>query len=59
MKEAPRRFPYALRQQLELELNKLLKIRCIEPANSPYAFSLVLVRKLDGSLRLLCGLSHH
>ena len=52
VKEASRRLPYAMRQQLELELDKLLKIGCIEPANSPYASPLVLVRKPDGSLRL-------
>ena len=32
-------------------MDKLLKIGCIEPANSPYASPLVLVRKPDGSLR--------
>ena len=52
VKEVSRRLPYAMRQQLELELDKLLKIGCIEPANSPYASPLVLVRKPDGSLRL-------
>ena len=52
VKEAPRRLPYALRQQLELELDKLLKIGCIEPAKSPYASLLVLLRKPDESLRL-------
>ena len=52
VKEAARRLPYALRQQLEVELDKLLKIKCIEPANSPYASPLVLVRKPDGNLRV-------
>ena len=52
VKEAPRRLPYALRKQLEEELDKLLNIKCIEPANSPYVSPLVLVRKPDGSLRL-------
>ena len=59
MKEAPRRLPYALRQQLELELDKLLKIRYIEPTNSPYASPLVLVRKPDGSLTLCNCLDYH
>ena len=49
VKEAPRRLPFALRQQMELELYELLKIGCIEPADSPYASPLVLVRKPDGS----------
>ena len=52
VKEPPRRLPYALRKQLEEELDKLLKINCIEPTNSPYASLIVLVRKPDGNLRL-------
>ena len=52
VKEAARRLLYALRQQLELDLDKLLKIKCIKPANSPYASPLVLVRKPDGNLRV-------
>ena len=42
VKEAARRLPYALRQQLKVELDKLLKIKSIEPANSPYASPIVL-----------------
>ena len=52
VKQPPRRLPYALRKQLEDELDKLLKINCIEPASSPYASPLVLVRKPDGNLRI-------
>ena len=52
VKEAARRLPYALRQQREVELDKLLKIKCIEPANNSYASSLVLERKPDGNLRV-------
>ena len=52
VKEPPRRLPYALRKQLEEELDKLLKINCVEPAISPYASPLVLVRKPDGNLRV-------
>ena len=54
VKKPPRRLPYALRKQLEEELDKLLKINCIaiEPTNSPYASPIVLVRKPDGNLRL-------
>ena len=52
VKEPPRRLPYALRKQLEEELHKLLEINCIEPASSPYASPLVLVRKPDGNLRV-------
>ena len=52
VKEPPRRLPYALRKQLEEELDKLLEINCIEPASIPYASPLVLVRKPDGNLRV-------
>lgn len=48
----PRRLPYALRNELESELQKLLDIGCIEPSSSSFASGLVLVRKKDGSLRV-------
>ena len=44
--------PYALRDELDSELSKLLATGCIEPSHSPYASGLVLVRKKDGSLRV-------
>ena len=44
MKEGPRKLPYTLRQQLELELDKFLKISCIEPVITTYASPLVLIR---------------
>ena len=52
VRTSPRRFPYSLRLELEEELRKLLRTTCIEPANSPYALSLVPVRKKDGSIRV-------
>ena len=52
VKQPPRRLPYALRKQLEDELDKLLKINGNEPASSCYASPLVLVRKPDGNLRI-------
>ena len=48
----PRRLPYALREELEVELDQLLHVGCIEPSSSPYASGLVLVRKKDGGLRV-------
>jgi len=44
--------PYALRDESECELNKLLVAMCTEPSKSPYVTGLVLVRKKDGSLRV-------
>ena len=52
VRTAPRRLPYALRSELESELQKLLDIGCIEPSSSPFVSGLVLVRKKDGSLRV-------
>ena len=48
----PRRLPYALRAELERELDRLTSIGCIEPSDSPYSSGLVLVRKKDGGLRV-------
>ena len=48
----PRRLPYALRTELEEELERLLNTGCIEPSTSPYSSGLVLVWKKDGSLRV-------
>ena len=48
----PRRLPYALRTELEEELECLLNTGCIEPSTSPYSSGLVLVQKKDGSLRV-------
>ena len=48
----PRRLPYALRTELEEELERLLNTGCIEPSTSPYSSGLVLVRKKDKSLRV-------
>lgn len=39
----PQRLPYALRTELELEIDKLMSSGCIEPSTSPYASGLVLV----------------
>ena len=50
IKVFPRSLPYALRAELEAELDQLLSIGCIEPSCSPYASGLVLVQKKDGRL---------
>ena len=41
--------PYALRKQIEEELDKLLQINCVESANSPYISLIVLVKKKEGT----------
>ena len=50
VKACPRRLPYALRVELEEELDRLESTGCIEPSNSRYASNLVLVRKKNGGL---------
>ena len=52
MKAPPQRLPYALTEELESELGKLLNTGCVEPSSSPYSSGLVLVRKKDGGLRV-------
>ena len=47
-----RRIPYALREELEKELEDLRRSGCIEESNSPYTSALVLVRKKGGGLRI-------
>ena len=45
IKVFPCRLSYTLRAELEIELDQLLSIECIEPSCSPYASGLVLMRK--------------
>ena len=52
VKTLPRRLPYALHQELEEEMRKLIDLGCIEASNSPYASALVLVRKKGGGLHV-------
>ena len=43
--------PYALRDEVEACLNKMLQAKIIEPAISPYCNPLRIVRKSDGTVR--------
>ena len=52
VKSSPRRLPYALRKELEEELDTLLRTGCVEPSASPYSSPLVLVHKKTGGLRV-------
>jgi len=49
----PRRLPYAVRKELEVELKQLLDIGCIKPSSGSYAFPLVLIRR---KFKGMCGL---
>ena len=51
VKSTARRLPYALRRELQEEMDNLLQSGCIEPSTSPHSSPLVLVRKKSGELR--------
>ena len=42
----------AVRETLKGEISEMLKLRIIQESDSPYASSIVLVKKKDGSNRL-------
>ncbi|CAC5401483.1 unnamed protein product [Mytilus coruscus] len=47
----PYPLPYALRNQVKIEVEKMLKSGIIESSTSPYAAPVVLVKKKDSSIR--------
>ncbi|XP_068240045.1 uncharacterized protein [Palaemon carinicauda] len=44
--------PYALQQDMDKEIERMLKLGVIECSNSPYATPLIVVKKKDGSNRM-------
>ena len=50
-KQAARRTPFAVRHEVAVQLQKMLKQNVIQPSRSPWASPIVLVRKKDGCLR--------
>ena len=50
-KQAARRIPYAARQEVAEQLERMQKIGVIKPSKSPWSSPVVLVRKRDGTLR--------
>ena len=52
VKLPPRKVPLHLREEVNKELDKLLAMKVITPANSPWSSCMVVVRKPDGSVRL-------
>ena len=50
-KQAARRIPYAARQEVIDQLERMQRIGVIRPSNSPWLSPVVLVRKRDGTLR--------
>ena len=48
----PYRHPKAYRDEIERVIHELLALRHIRPSTSPFASSVVLVKKKDGTLRI-------
>ncbi|XP_070194787.1 uncharacterized protein [Littorina saxatilis] len=52
----PRPIPHAMVKTVEDEIDEMLKLGVIEPANSPYNAPIVLVKKKGGKYRFCCDL---
>ncbi|GBO00247.1 Retrovirus-related Pol polyprotein from transposon 17.6 [Araneus ventricosus] len=55
-RQRPYRVPYALKPEMRRQINILLEAGIIQPSNSPYAAPVLMVRKPDGSYRLVADL---
>ena len=49
-KQASRRLPFAVRQEVTCQLQNMQEPKIVQPSNSPWASPIVLVCKKDGSL---------
>ena len=49
-KQAARRIPFAVRQEVAEQLKSMLKNQVIQPSNSPWASPIALVKKKDGTV---------
>ena len=48
----PYPLPYAMREELQNEVDSMLEIVVVRPSTSPYASPIVMVKKKDGSNRV-------
>ncbi|XP_035208777.1 uncharacterized protein LOC118183371 [Stegodyphus dumicola] len=53
VRQKPYRVPYHLRQELDKQIAELLEAKIIEESDSAYSAPVILVRKQDGSYRLV------
>jgi len=51
VRQAARRIPYAARQEIAKQLEKMQRSNVTKPSESPWASPVVLVKKQDGTLR--------
>ena len=57
-KQPVRRIPFAVRQEVAKQLQKMQTDGVIQPSSSPWASAIVLVRKKDGTLRICVDYRH-
>jgi len=51
IRQYPRRFPYAYREEVSRQISDMLQQGVIQQSNSPWASPIVLVKKKDGNFR--------
>ncbi|GIX88679.1 retrovirus-related Pol polyprotein from transposon 17.6 [Caerostris darwini] len=56
IRQKPYRVPYALKSEMKHQINTLLDAGTIQPSNSAYSAPVMLVKKRDGSYRLVADL---
>ena len=52
IRSRPYPFPYAMRENLKKEIKDMLSLGIIQELNSPFASTIVMVKKKDGSDRI-------
>ena len=54
IKQLPRRLPNVLKPVVEEQVNEMLAHGVVRPSKSPWASPIVLVKKKDGTMEILC-----
>ena len=58
VKQPPRRTPIAMREKVDKHIDEILRMKVIEPANGPWSYGIVLVKKKNGSTRFCVDYRH-